>query len=194
VKLGVKDLGDLKAHLKVSNWREIIQEFVDEYLSLRKVDSLRNRASMVAKQRYDAAQRSADSAPASRSVPVSGSAPASGSAAASGSVSVLGTQKSDESRNLKSKAQIAKGKLKAEQEKERDYVFEKACLLLLHALIYWDFHTAIRSGDTGRVERCLDMFAVMFQGTSLCNYAYLTLDMSALCAKVWIGEMRELWL
>jgi hypothetical protein len=85
--------------------------------------------------------------------------------------------------------------LKNAEMAKRDVVFENASLLMLQALLYTDYHDAIRSGDTGRLERSSDILCVMFQGLSkLKNYRYLSLDFKASRVKEWTEEMRELWL
>jgi hypothetical protein len=94
----------------------------------------------------------------------------------------------------KAKSRRNKG-ITAEEEKHQDIVHENALLLLIHSLVYTDFHTAIRNGDSGRQEKCLDILCVMFQGmTKLKNYRFQTLDMKASRTREWTDEMRELWL
>jgi hypothetical protein len=89
---------------------------------------------------------------------------------------------------------IKKAIAKAEMSK-RDVVFENALLLMVQALLYTDYHNAIRSGDTGRLERSSDILCVMFQGLSkLKNYRALSLDFKASRVKEWTENMRELWL
>jgi hypothetical protein len=91
-------------------------------------------------------------------------------------------------------ARVKKATTSAEMEK-RDVVFENALLFMLQGLIYTDYHTAIRCGDSGRLERSSDMLCVMFQGLSkLKNYRQLSLDFKACREKEWTKEMRELWL
>jgi hypothetical protein len=91
-------------------------------------------------------------------------------------------------------ARIKKATTAAEMEK-RDVVFENALLFMLQALIYTDYHTSLRCGDSGRLERSSDMLCVMFQGLSkLKNYRQLSLDFKACRVKEWTKEMRELWL
>jgi hypothetical protein len=91
---------------------------------------------------------------------------------------------------------IAKADLDAEIFRRRDVVFENALLFLVHSLIYTDFHDAIRCGDSGRVEKSLDLGTVMFQGSGShkSNYRNLTLDLKASRVKEWTPEMHELWL
>jgi hypothetical protein len=90
-------------------------------------------------------------------------------------------------------ARMKKATTAAEMEK-RDVVFENALLFMLQALIYTDYHTSLRCGDSGRLERSSDMLCVMFQGLSkLKNYRQLSLDFKACREKEWTKEMRELW-
>jgi hypothetical protein len=89
-----------------------------------------------------------------------------------------------------------KKKAMAEAEmRKRDICFENALLLMVQALLYTDYHDALRSGDTGRLEHSSDILCVMFQGLSkLKNYRALSLDFKACRVKEWTDEMRELWL
>jgi len=89
-----------------------------------------------------------------------------------------------------------KSDLASETLRHRDIVFENAILFLVHSLIYIDFHDAIRVGDSGRVEKNLDIRTIMFQGSgsSKSNYRNLTLDFKASRVKEWTTEMHELWL
>jgi hypothetical protein len=97
------------------------------------------------------------------------------------------TRKQAETRQKKAKKDAEFGR--------RDIAFENALLLMQQALVYQDYHDALRSGDSGRLERSSDMFCVMFQGLSkLMNYRHLSLDFKASRAKEWTDEMRELWL
>jgi hypothetical protein len=57
----------------------------------------------------------------------------------------------------------SKGDLELETSYRRDIVFENAILFLVHSLIYTDFHQAIRVGDSGRVEKNLDIGTIMFK-------------------------------
>jgi hypothetical protein len=81
------------------------------------------------------------------------------------------------------------------EEIERDVAHENAVLLLQLGLMYRDFSTAMRYGDSGRVEHCLLYFATMFQATRQTNYAHETLHLVA-CLKggLWSDELRQFWL
>ena len=79
--------------------------------------------------------------------------------------------------------------------KDRDLPYENAYLLLRDFLIYYDGYNALRSGDSGRFEKHLQMVGVMYQGMpKLKHYRQLILDFNAVRALEWTDEMRELWL
>jgi hypothetical protein len=93
-----------------------------------------------------------------------------------------------------SQSRIKKASEKGEAER-RDVVFENALLLMLQGLLYTDYHDALRSGDSGRLEKSSDIVCMMFHGLKrLKNYRYLSLDFKACREIEWTPEMRELWL
>jgi hypothetical protein len=93
-----------------------------------------------------------------------------------------------------SQSRIKKASEKGEAER-RDVVFENALLLMLQGLLYTDYHDALRSGDSGRLEKSSDIVCMMFHGLKrLKNYRYLSLDFKACREMEWTPEMRELWL
>jgi hypothetical protein len=55
------------------------------------------------------------------------------------------TKKQAESRQKKAKTEAEFGR--------RDIAFENALLLMQQALLYEDYHDALRCGDSGRLER-----------------------------------------
>jgi len=89
---------------------------------------------------------------------------------------------------------LTKSDVESKNLNHRDIVFENAILFLIHSLIYIDFHDATRIGDSGRVEKSLNIATVMFQGSgsSKSNYHNLTLDLKASRVKEWTPEMHEL--
>jgi len=91
---------------------------------------------------------------------------------------------------------LTKSDIESETLNHRDIVFDTTILFLIHSLIYIDFHDAIRIGDSGQVEKSLNIATVMFQGSgsSKSNYRNLTLDLKASRVKEWTPEMHELWL
>ena len=76
----------------------------------------------------------------------------------------------------------------------RDIVRENALLLLNSALVYQDFHDACRGGYSGRVEKCIQIFAVMFQGTKFSNYASECVHLVASLNHIWKPEFKQAWL
>jgi hypothetical protein len=57
--------------------------------------------------------------------------------------------------------QIKKLKTDAEMRRQ-DVVFENALLLMLQGLAYTDYYDALRSGDSGRLEKSSDIVCTMF--------------------------------
>ena len=76
----------------------------------------------------------------------------------------------------------------------RDVVRENALLLLISVLVYQDFHDACRGGYSGRVEKCVQIFAVMFQGTRFGNYASECVHLVASLNHIWKPEFKRAWL
>ncbi|KAA8913110.1 hypothetical protein FN846DRAFT_886795 [Sphaerosporella brunnea] len=76
----------------------------------------------------------------------------------------------------------------------RDIVKENAMLFLNCGLIYLDFHDACRGGFSGRVERCVKMFAILFAGGKHGNYAGECIHLVACLARMWKPEFKQAWL
>jgi hypothetical protein len=76
----------------------------------------------------------------------------------------------------------------------RDIVNENAMLLLTCGLIYLDFYHACREGFSGRVEKCIKMFATMFAGGKHSNYAAECIHLVACLARMWQPEFKQAWL
>jgi hypothetical protein len=77
---------------------------------------------------------------------------------------------------------------------KRDIVNENALLFLQCALVYQDFHEACRDGFSGRVEKCIELFALMFQGTKFRHYAADCLHLVACLKHIWKPEFKQAWL
>ena len=95
--------------------------------------------------------------------------------------------------------QIMWSRVRKELEKElagpaRDIVNENAVLFVQCALIYLDFHYACRGGFSGRVEKCIQLFAVMFHGTRFSNYASECLHLVACLKRIWGPEFKKAWM
>lgn len=84
--------------------------------------------------------------------------------------------------------------IKEEQLKRGDVVHENAVLFMQHGVMYRDFFTAMRAGDTGRLEKELDIFTVFFQGVDKTNYAREMLEQKLDRCYTWTPEMKQLWL
>lgn len=74
---------------------------------------------------------------------------------------------------------------------ERDIIQENALRFLNLGLLYLDFVDACRGGYSGRVEKCIQSIAVIFQGTSSSkNYAGECLHLVACLKKLWKPEFK----
>ena len=47
---------------------------------------------------------------------------------------------------------------------------ENALIIISCRLLYWDFQDAYYKGYSGRIEKCIEMFAILFQGINYKNY------------------------
>ena len=79
-------------------------------------------------------------------------------------------------------------------KRNRDIPFENFCLTLVHAGMYLDFHDAIHVGDSGRVERSLDMHTIFFFGSRHWKYARELLNLQVDRHTLWSDHMRGIWL
>jgi hypothetical protein len=145
-RCGITDLNSLSEIIASGRWRRQVEEMVADWLQLKFVDGLRDKATSEAIQNLHETQNIVPGA--------------SGTA---------------------QRKKPTKSELESETSHHRDVVFENAILFLVHSLVYIDFHEAIRVGDSGRVEKNLDIGTVMFQcsGSSKSNYRNLTLDLKA---------------
>jgi len=53
----------------------------------------------------------------------------------------------------------------------RDIPLENALHFLRDMLVFHDYEDAVRCGDTGMITKCIEYWCVLFQGTTLSNYA-----------------------
>ncbi len=72
----------------------------------------------------------------------------------------------------------------------RDKTGKNTLLLIREGIAYLDFISACRSGFNGRVEKCVEYFAILYQGLSLKNYAGETMHMVACFRRLWNEEFR----
>lgn len=66
--------------------------------------------------------------------------------------------------------------VKAESLKLRDFAHENSLLYMQHSMIYFDFHSAMRQGDTGRLEKSYEFYLVLVEGIGKSNYAREVLE------------------
>ena len=174
----VSDVDQFKRVVENGTYVRLVGKLVDEYLPVGKVEGMRRDATAAGRARYTPPE----DPPTRIRIPVS----TQGDARAE-----LEKQRDEQ------KARKAAEKEREEKEllRDRDFVHENALLFLRDFLIYWDGYTALRSGDSGRFDRHLQMVGVMFQGIPrLKNYRYATMDFNAKRSVSWTDEMLELWM
>ena len=80
--------------------------------------------------------------------------------------------------------------VEAEIQKEvidlrRDKVYENALLVMRCGLAYLDFVDACRGGYGARAQKCIEYFAILFQGSNATNYARETIHLVACFKHIW---------
>lgn len=76
---------------------------------------------------------------------------------------------------------------------DRDVLHENLKLFLQQGLPYRDFSTAVKAGDSGRLEHIIRLWATQLHGTQNINYPRELVHMLACFEKIWSPEMRDLW-
>lgn len=61
-------------------------------------------------------------------------------------------------------------------------------------LVYREYEDAIRAGDTGRIEKVIRYWALLYQGTNLSNYPQEMIHLVACLLKIWGEDIRDMWL
>lgn len=61
-------------------------------------------------------------------------------------------------------------------------------------MIYFDFHSALRQGDTGRLEKSCEFSLVLCEGIGKSNYARGVLEQQVGRTALWIPYMSRIWL
>ena len=176
---GVTDNGGLASVVADGSYVGLVDRLVDEFLPLGKVNQIREDATEAGRARY----KPPENPPRRIQTPAS----------------TQGEARTQMERQLREelKAQEAAEKKREEAElyKDRDFVNEDALLFIRDFLIYWDGYSGLRSGDSGRFEKHLEMVGAMFQGTPrLKNYRNAMMDFNATRSIEWTKEMRELWM
>lgn len=72
----------------------------------------------------------------------------------------------------------------------RDLVRENSLLFASCGLLYLDFADACGGGYSGRVEKCLEIFTIMLQGTKFTNYAGECIHLVACLRQLWKPLIR----
>src|ERR1700738_1329667 len=85
------------------------------------------------------------------------------------------------------------GQWRKQPESERDLAFENAVLFIQHAMMYRDLSEAIRSGDSGRIEHCLQFLTIWYQASDEHNYARETIHLIACLRALWSQDLRQAW-
>lgn len=67
-------------------------------------------------------------------------------------------------------------------------------LLFQHCVLYEDLYSAIRKGNTGRIERVVDLLCPLFFGAGKSNYGREVLELMLDRQVMWTPEMRGYWL
>ena len=73
---------------------------------------------------------------------------------------------------------------------KRNLVRENAFHLLNIGLLYLDFVDACCNGYSKHVEKCIQLFAIVFQGSAATNYVVECLHIVACLKKVWKPEFK----
>ena len=59
----------------------------------------------------------------------------------------------------------------AAADRERDLSYENVLLFLQYSMVYQDFYVVLRGGDSGRLEKSLEIFTILFEGEEKSYYA-----------------------
>lgn len=158
-------LEELMAKSRTDNWMAWIDQVSAEYFPLIKVGFLRSNATIGALTEWQA------QADPIRAICVA-------------------------DRTEQQKA-FLKGKdkwIKSRALEKRDIAYENCLLYMQHSIIYADFHSAMRQGDTGRLEKSYEFFVVLFEGIGKSNYAREVLEQQVDRKALWKPYMRTIWL
>lgn len=76
----------------------------------------------------------------------------------------------------------------------RDIQRENALIIVSCRLLYLNFWEACCKGYSGRIEKCIECFAMLFQGTSYKNYASEMIPLVACLKHLWKKDFKQAWL
>ncbi|KAF8468223.1 hypothetical protein BDZ91DRAFT_848070 [Kalaharituber pfeilii] len=172
---------------KNSDWNALIDEIAEEYLPMRKVGELRSEATRVAGDRKRDEWEEED-----KRIQMNTQEMGRGRGRSRGGRGGRGGK--SESRTKRGGLKWRNEQIEKEAWKARDLGYENTLLMFQHCFIYYDLFTAMRKGDTGCLEKCLDLFCVIFHGAGKWKYARELLEFVIDRRFVWSDEMRGLWL
>ncbi|RPA73617.1 hypothetical protein BJ508DRAFT_333924 [Ascobolus immersus RN42] len=75
----------------------------------------------------------------------------------------------------------------------RNVPFENSLLFIRDCLMYLEFWDAIRTGDTGRLDKNLQYWTVLFQATSHTAYAKELIHLRACLKHIWSDRAKQVW-
>ena len=163
---GVKTMAELERKIETCDWIDLVDKVYEEYFPLNKVGALRANALREATILYEEKLDDVRAVRATR-------------------------------RTQAQKDFLALSKpvfIQAESDKQRDLAYENSLLLMQQVMVHHDFYCAMRKGDLGRLEKSLELFLVLFEGSGKGNYAQELLEQQIDREVLWTPYMRALWL
>ena len=162
----VKTMADLEKKVEKENWIDLVHQVYAEYFPLFKVNVIPMEALRKATAVYE---RQAES--------------------------ILAIRPSNRTQEQKDFLTRPKKKfIQQEADMQRDLAYENSLLFMQHMMLHHDFYCAMRKGDSGRLEKSMEMFLVLFEGAGKSNYAQEILEQQIDQKVIWKPYMRALWL
>ncbi|KAF8460194.1 hypothetical protein BDZ91DRAFT_833164 [Kalaharituber pfeilii] len=199
----IVNLGTMQAWLEEDPTRlgELAQKVVLEYMGPKKVTGMRRRGEeigvkywedMMEQLRVSLATKACTGSGSKSSTSTQGTKGRSGRGRVPKSSSNL--LEVSEYSTIGSLTKARTAIIKEVGRRQRDISYENFCLTLVHGGMYVDFYDAVRAGDSGRLERSLDMHTIFFFGCGRWNYARELLDLQVDRKLYWSDPMRGIWL
>jgi hypothetical protein len=161
----IRTVQDLKHWVEVNDWNELTILVGKRFFAMLKVNHNREKAQAAAEAEYTQ-QRS----------------------------TILQKKKQDRTpQEIEFTKKKGKDKFVKEHSlQQRDVIYENACLFMQQALIYKDFHDALRGGHSGRMEQGFKMAMVLFAGCGKSNYYQEVMEQQLDRLAVWTPEQAYL--
>jgi hypothetical protein len=139
----VRTASDLKQAVEKLNWKQLTEELVRRFFAMTKTRHLREKAITIVTKSYQERRQE-----------------------------IMDKPKQDRTAEeiLFCTAKFRDKFIKEESLKHRDIVYENALLFIQQALVFKDFDRALRHGESGRLERLLEMALIMCAGCGKSNY------------------------